>query len=142
MSEHERDLIPASEDVERPSRVGIGKPGPGAPGGVGQVGRIVTGFKDCLGETQTRQQIEARLTTMVQSRMISPDVAQMILDTYETYPKTITMDVIKAAWEADNAPTLIKWQKARERVMQAAKELQEAELEERRLREQLAGGRR
>ena len=91
----------------------------------GEVGSIVCTFKDAMGETQSKNQIEFCLTTMVQSRIISPDVAQAVMAGFSQYPKTITMEMLEVAWFSQVGKK-IAYLKAKSRRIAAEEELAKA----------------
>jgi len=123
----ESEILRAGGDVQR-ARIDMDtRPLGACPG---QPGRIVTGFKDCKHETLTKRELEARLTTLVQACIISPDVAQLVMDRYSEFPKTITMDVLRMAWYVENAWRWERWEKARAKVAALTEALRLAEIEE------------
>ena len=100
----------------------------------GELGKIVCTFKDAAGERQSKLQIENKLTGMVQARMISPDVAQAIMDGFSEYPKTITMEMLERAWLC-KAGKRLAYFKAKARREAAEEELRHSRTEEDRAKE-------
>lgn len=70
----------------------------------GEIGEIIDTFRKSIeqaGKPLTRREMEVRLTTMVQSCIIAPDVAAAVMVAFApNYPRTITMEMLEAAWFA------------------------------------------